>query len=150
MNNLVGLGASYLVNSVWEVSLIGGAGWVASRLLKKLSSQVEHTMWVLTLALAVLTPALPLWRWLLHFLYASAGSKERLSVVFVTAENVETHVRRAALLSPVLIEILVASYALVLLYFATRLGSSLYLTIKLRREVESVSLRPDKEGLWNR
>jgi TonB family protein len=150
MNNPVCLIASYLVNSIWEVSLIGGAGWVASRLLRRLDSQVEHIVWVLTLVLAVLTPGLPLWRWLFHFLSASAGGGEHLSIVFSATENVDAHVRRAAFLSPVLIEALVVSYALVVLYFATRLGSSLYLTVKLRREVEHVSLQHDKGEAWSR
>jgi TonB family protein len=148
MNNLICTVASCVVNSIWEVSLIAGAGWVASRLLKKLDSHVEHVIWVLTLALAVLTPALPLWRWLLRFLYFPAGVKEHLSITFVAAEIVEAKVRNAALLSPALIKALLVLYVIALLYFTIRLSWSLYLTFKLRREAQPLSLQLDKAELW--
>jgi beta-lactamase regulating signal transducer with metallopeptidase domain len=150
MNNLVCSVASYLVNSLWEVSLITGAGWLVSRWLRRLGSQVEHVVWVLTLVLSVVTPALPLWRWLLAFLYAHAGMNEPISIVFVAAESVKTNVRSVALLSPTFIEALVLLYVVTLLYFATRLSLSLYLTVKLRREACAILLQPTKEELWNR
>jgi len=105
MNNLVCSVASYVVNSLWEVCLIGGAGWLASRWLNRLGSRVEHVVWVSTLALAVLTPALPLWRWLSGLLSSYAGLNEHVSVAFVAAESVETNVRSVTLLSPALIEV---------------------------------------------
>jgi predicted permease len=59
---------SYFVNSVWEVALIGGAGWLVSRLLRTLGPQAEHIAWVSTLVLAVVTPALPVFHWVLKLL----------------------------------------------------------------------------------
>jgi TonB family protein len=149
MNSLVCSVAAYLVNSVWEVSLIGGGGWAVSRLLKRLGPQVEHVAWVVTLALAILTPALPLWRWLLSAVSMSNGAKEHLSVVFIAAEGGRSNAG-VALLSPALILVLLGLYAIALLYFAVRLGSSLYLTIKVLREACPLSLDPDKDRLWAR
>jgi hypothetical protein len=140
MNNLVCSFASYVVNSLWEVCLIGGAGWLVSRWLTRLGSQVEHAVWVSTLALAVLTPALPLWRWLSGFLYAYAGINKHLSVAFVAVEGVETSAKGVALLSPALIEVLLLLYGVALMYFAMRLGFSLYRTVKLYREACPISL----------
>ena len=150
MNNLVCSVASYVVNSLWEVCLIGGAGWLASRWLKRLGSRVEHVVWVSTLALAVLTPTLPLWRWLSGLLSSYAGLNEHVSVAFVAAESVRTNVRSVTLLSSALIEVLLLLYGVALLYFVMRLGFSLYRTVKLRREACPISLAPDKDGLWNR
>ena len=150
MNNLVCSIASYLVNSVWEVSLIGGGGWVVSRLLKRLGPQVEHVSWVVTLGLAVVTPALPLWRWLANAIFASAGMREHLSIAFVAADGGRSNAANAALLPPVVIFALFGCYTIALFYFAVRLCWSLYLTIKLLRVAEQLSLESEKEEVWRR
>src|SRR5271156_2403173 len=147
MNSLVCSVASYLVNSVWEVSLIGGAGWAVSRLLKRLGPQLEHVAWVVTLWLAILTPALPLWRWLLSAVSMSRGVAENLSIVFVAAEGGRSNAGSVALLSPTLILILMVFYAIALSYFAVRLASSLYLTTRVLREACPLSLDPAKDSL---
>ncbi|MBN9614949.1 MAG: energy transducer TonB, partial [Acidobacteriales bacterium] len=77
MSNLSGFVVSYLVNAVWEVVLIAGAGWLVSRMVKRVGPQAEHVVWVSTLGLATVMPALPLLRWLLALLYvphAGGGS----------------------------------------------------------------------------
>jgi TonB family protein len=150
MNNLACSVASYLVNSVWEVSLIGGAGWAVSRLLKRLGPKVEHVAWVVTLWLAILTPALPLWRWLLSAVSKSRGVAENLSIVFVAGEGGRSNTGSVALLSPTLILILMVFYAIALLYFGVRLASSLYLTARVLREACPLTLDPEKGRLWNR
>jgi TonB family protein len=149
MNNLVCSIASYLVNSVWEIALVGGAGWAASRLLKRLGPKVEHVSWVATLALAVATPALPLWRWLVNRISASTGMRERLSIAFVAVEGGRSNAANA-LLPPVVIFALLACYAIALLYFAVRLCWSFYLTIKLLRAADPLSLDPGREEVWRR
>ena len=150
MNSFVCFAASYLVNSIWEVALIGAAGWTVSRLLKRLEPRVEHIFWVATLALAMLMPALPLWRWLPSSFSVSNGIKGHSSIVLVAAEAGRSHTGAVALLSPALIFALLALYGIALLYFAGRLGTSLYLTIKVVREAYPLSLDPGKDRLWNR
>jgi TonB family protein len=150
MNNLVCSVASFVANSVWEVPLIAGAGWLVSRWVKRLGPRVEHVVWVSTLALAVLTPALPLWRWLRGLLYGYAGIDGRSSITFFAADSVKTKVSAGALLTPAVIEVLLLLYGIALLYFSARLGRSLYLTVRLRREASPMVLEPDKAGVWNR
>jgi TonB family protein len=150
MNSFVCSVASYLVNSAWEVSLIGGAGWAVSRLLKRLGPQVQHVAWVVTLGLAILTPALPLWRWVLSAVSMSTGVAENLSIVFVAAEGGRSKAGSVALLSPTLILVLLVFYGIALLYFAVRLASSLYLTARVLRGACPLSLDPDKNSLWSR
>jgi TonB family protein len=149
MNSLVWSVVSCVVNSVWEVCVIGAAGWAVSRLLKRLGAQAEHVVWVATLILAVVTPTLPLWRRLLGFLYASAGIREHSSVASVILEGARTSARSAALLSPMLHVVLLVLYVIVLLYFAGRLGWSLYLTLTLLREATPLSLDPNRERVWD-
>jgi TonB family protein len=149
MNNLVCSIASYLVNAAWEVSLIGGAGWVVSRFVKRLGPRVEHVAWVVTLALAVLTPALPIWRWLVRALFPSAGANGHLSIVFVAVDGAKSNGGNVAFLPSTLILVLLALYGVALLYFAGRLGSSLYLTAEIFREAYPLLLDPNKEVLWD-
>jgi TonB family protein len=150
MNNLACSTASYLVNSAWEVSLIGGAGWAVSRLLKKLGPRVEHVAWVVTLALAVLTPALPLWRWLLNAVSTSTGANGHLSIALIAGEGGRSNAGNAALLSPTLILALLVLYAMAVLYFAARLCSSLYLTTRLLKDAEPLVFSPEKDSVWKR
>ncbi len=63
MSNFISFVDSYAVNALWQVPLVGAAGWAASRLLKRLGPQAQHVVWVATLMLAVLTPAVPRWHW---------------------------------------------------------------------------------------
>jgi TonB family protein len=141
--------AAYLINSVWEVSLIGAAGWVASRLLKRLGSQAEHIVWVSTLMLAIVTPALSLWRWLSGVFYGQAGHG-RMAIALVAGDGARPEANAVTLLSPSIILVLLGLYAVTVLYFAGRLGWSLYLTIKLVREAIPLALDADKERLWSR
>ena len=148
MNNLVCPVASYLVNSVWEIALIGGGGWAVSRLLRRLGPQVEHVSWVVTLGLAVVTPALPFWRWV-KAVSASTGTRAHLSIAFVGADGGKS-AANAALLPRVVIFALLVCYAIALLYFVLRLCLSLYLTIKLFRAADPLSLEYERDEVWRR
>lgn len=81
--------ASYLVNSVWEAALIVVAGWMASQLLKRMGPQAEHIVWVSTLMLAVLMPALPFLRWLRAYVHIPWAATEHLSNTVVAAQSGE-------------------------------------------------------------
>jgi TonB family protein len=97
----------------------------------------------------IVTPALPLWRRLMGFLFASAGIREHSSVAFITLEGARTSARSAALLSPMLLVVLLLLYLIVMLYFAGRLGWSLYSTLTLLREATPLSFDPDRERVWS-
>jgi TonB family protein len=150
MNSFVCGVASYVVNAVWEVASIGGAGWVVSRLVKRTGPRTEHVVWVATLMLAIATPALPLWRWLLNAVSMSAAGKGQISIVLMAAEGARTDAANVALLSPRLIATLLTIYGIGFLYFAVRLCWSLSSTAKLLREAKPVSLSSEKESVWRR
>jgi hypothetical protein len=85
--------ASYLANSLWQIPLVAAAGWAVSRLLKKLGPQIEHVTWVLTLILAVLTPALPILRNLLHVW--TRDNSRTLSSITIAAQTSNQHASSA-------------------------------------------------------
>ncbi len=148
MNSIPSAVASYIINSVWEVPLVAGAGWLVSRMLRKLGPQAEHVIWVSTLALAVLTPALPLLRWLLAFLYIPHKIIEHPSIAFVAAQSGPNPERGVYVLPAVLVLPLLFLYFSSLLYFAARLAWSLHCTAMLLREARHVSLPPQQDEIW--
>ncbi len=48
---------AYLLNSLWQVPLLFAAGWLAARALRSVSAEAEHRVWVVTLLLQSLLPA---------------------------------------------------------------------------------------------
>src|SRR6187402_1019272 len=59
MSRSLGFLLTYVVNSVWEVPVIAFAGWLINVLLRKCGPKSAHIHWVVTLMLAVATPAVP-------------------------------------------------------------------------------------------
>lgn len=148
MSSISGFVASYFVNSAWEVALIGGAGWLVSRLQKKLGPQAEHIAWVSTLVLAIVTPALPFFRQLLRLLYVPRAAGGHSSIALIAAVGDR--------LSFTGIHVLPASFAVALLslyfgsvfYFAVRFVSSLHCTTVLLRQARPLLLTPDQDEIW--
>lgn len=149
MSSIPAMIASYLVNSVWELFLVAGAGWIVSRLLRKLGPQVEHVTWVYALVLAVLMPALPFLRPLLLLLNGSHALSAQSAFtygVIQSGENVATgsiHVLPSVLVLPLML-----LYVGTLLFFAVRLGWSFYRTRALLRDAAPASLTPEQDEIW--
>jgi len=61
MSSPVVQAVSYAVNAMWEIPLMAGAGWVTARLARWLGPATEHKVWVATLMLSVVAPAVPGW-----------------------------------------------------------------------------------------
>jgi len=150
MSSVAGVLISCLVNSVWEIPLVGGAGWLVGRALRRLGPRAEHAVWVSTLALAILTPALPLFRWLMELLRDSRGGHEALSIVSTAAQTGGPNAAGVFVIPATFVLPLFVVYAGVLLYFAARLVWSLYWTDELLRRGGAVSLEPEKDDAWRR
>jgi TonB family protein len=150
MNSLPSFIASYVVNSVWEVVLIAGVGWLMSRLLKKFGPQVEHIVWVFTLLLAVFTPAFPLFRWLLALLYVPREAGRYASVAFAVAQDGGEKLRGIYVLPAVVVVLLSCLCFLSVMYFLARLTWSLHRTTMLLRQAGPVSLTPEQDEIWRR
>jgi TonB family protein len=149
MSHLVSFVASYAINSLWQVPLVGGAGWVVSRLLRRVGPAAEHAMWVTTLALAIVMPAYPLWRLLPGLVRGHGMEYGRSSITFVTGAG-EASARGVTMLPGAVVLGVFLLYSGTLLYFAARLVWSVYWTVTLVRDVGPLSLDPASEAVWSR
>ena len=150
MNSLSGMVASYLVNCMWQIAMVAAAGWLVCRLLNKLGPQVEHLIWVFTLGLAILTPALPLLRGLWALLLAPNHPGAQPQIAFAAAQGSSANLTGALVLPAVLLLPLIALYAASLFYFAARLVWSLHSTTMLVQNAHPAALMPDQEEIWHR
>ncbi len=148
MNSLSSVIASYLVNSVWEVALIAGAGWLVSRLLKKLGPAAEHLTWVSTLALAILMPALPFLGLVLASLFVPHVLSVHPSVDLVATQSGDLAPRGIFVLPAVLVLPLASLYTGSLIYFAARFAWSLHCTAMLVRDASPARLTPQQDEIW--
>jgi TonB family protein len=150
MSSAAGVLTTCLVNSAWEIPLVGGAGWLVSRALRRLGPRTEHVVWVSSLMLATVTPILPLLRWLMEFLRVPGGGDGRLSVAFTAAQGALSNTTGGFVFPAAFVPPLFVVYSGTLLYFAARLGMSLYWTGELLRRGRPVLLDREKEDAWGR
>jgi TonB family protein len=148
MSSFSGFVVSYLVNAVWEVVLIAGAGWLVSRLVKRVGAQAEHVVWVSTLGLAIFMPALPLLRWLLALLYIPHAAGGSASIVIAAAQGGRLISRNVYTLPEIFVVSLLSLYFGAVIYFAVRLAWSLRSTARLLRQARHLSLTTEQEDLW--
>jgi TonB family protein len=148
MSSVAGFVVSYAINSLWAVPLIGGAGWVVSRSMRKLGARAQHRMWVLTLGSAVLVPAMP--SLLRGVLASEAAGQSNASIVLTAAQVGATGGRGATVLPSGIVLAVLIGYCGVLLYFAARLCWSMYWTAALVRESQPLQLGSAVEELWNK
>ncbi len=139
---------SYLINSVWEVTLIAGAGWLATRLLKRLGSRAEHVAWVSTLAIAILAPAAPLLRSLFSLLPMRSYASGHLSIALASSPSGGTTLKGFYFLPAAVVWPLSALYLGSLLYFAVKLAWSLHRTSVLLRSARPLLLTPQQDEIW--
>lgn len=150
MSSLTSAIASYLINSLWLIPLIAATGWFMSRMLRRLGPQVEHPIWVSTLLLSVLTPAFSLYRWLAAFLPLPHSASGHSSITFVAAQGLDLKAANVFIIPTTLIVPLLFLYFIALLYFAVRLGWSIYCTATLYRNSSAVALSAAQDELWHR
>jgi TonB family protein len=149
MSHFVDAVASYAVNALWEVPLVAGAGWVVSCSMMRLGARAQHRMWVLTLWLAVLAPAMPLLRGVFALRAAGTGSGS-VSIAFAAAQGRVVGAKGIAVLPSWMVLSVAMIYLSALLFFAARLGWSMYWTAGLLREAQPLSLEAGGEEVWSR
>ncbi len=147
MNSLFVFSVSYLANAVWEVAIIVAAGWLATRLLKRLGPQVEHSVWISTLMIAVVTPALPFLRTLATSLIVPSTAGQHSSIALVAAQGAPNW-RPAFVLPETILWSFLAVYVSAILYFAAGMLTSLLGALTLLRRAKAAALTPDQEEIW--
>lgn len=143
----------YLLNSAWQAPLLFAAGWVGSRLLRRVGTQGEHWMWVGTLAAATVVPACNLhglrsvgaaWRrWGGGGQVAPGGATSRFTLG-------PADVAGALRIDPALGHAAVVVYLLVLLYSCGRLLWGVGRGHALCRDAVPLRLLADAERSWER
>jgi TonB family protein len=141
---------AYLFNSIWQVPLLFGAGWLAARAIRPAGAVAEHRVWAVVLVLQSLIPAGSVfpWEWLHRLSFwsrqANRAGEAHVSVVMGAATGI------GVLQLPGVMLAIVIVYAAVCGYFAARLlwrGVNLR---AMRREAVAVVLAGDAALFWAR
>ncbi len=149
MSSAGGFIASILVNTVWQIPLIAGAGWLAARVLRRLGPQAEHSISVVTLMAAILTPVLqPLWR-LVVALNLQPAVQSYPSMAPAIAQNAGPSGHSVYMLPAAVLWILFALYLGSVVYFGARLARSLRFTNELLDKAVPVALTQEQRDLWD-
>jgi beta-lactamase regulating signal transducer with metallopeptidase domain len=154
MHSLSVIAVSYLLNSLWEVTLIGCAGMIAARLFRGIGAQAQHRICVATLILSSLAPAVPLFRPVLSQiagLTASGTTGHVTMPVTLLSEEANDSVSSDALVLPqAVIFTLAVLYLTAMLFCAIRLGFSLRQTIGIAGDAHEMALSEETEAIWEK
>jgi TonB family protein len=150
MNCLFGLAASCLANSIWEAALVAAVGYLLSRLVRRLGAQIEHRIWVATLMVSVVTPALPLIRELAASLIAIHTPVQHASMILIASSNGLPGSQPAFVLPQAVLWSFLALNVAATFYFAVRLVCSLLGASDLVRKAVPASLTPEQDEIWRR
>ncbi|HZZ37556.1 MAG TPA: M56 family metallopeptidase [Acidobacteriaceae bacterium] len=142
--------ATYAVNALWQVPLLAGAGWAASRLLGRVGPRAQHRVWVATLLLSIAMPALPLVQTMVGWPGSASGGTVRLSLAAVTGGADITAHGGALLVAGWLLWSICALYVGTVLYFAGRLAWLMMQTRVLVGESVPAELPDTLQAAWAR
>jgi len=149
-NSFVFYLANYPINAIWLAAVVFADGWLAARLLRKFGPEAEHACWVSTLAVGVATPAATFFRPLLAFLRRQPAAGVHISFAPGPGPAGSSGFSGILRIPAPVVWAIVAIYAVVLLYFAIRFGSSLYRTRLMARNARPLILNPAQEEIWSR
>ncbi len=147
--------AEYVLNSLWQLPLVFGAAWIATRVFRSAGTQLEHRIWVAAL---LLQATLPMFRFdlseLLHrvkMLLARSSGGDAIGghAHIAFGGGVAGGPVWLRLPSAVLTTIAVL-YAGSLLYFVGRLGWGVWMTVVMRRKTVAVRWSGDRARVWER
>jgi TonB family protein len=148
MSSLFGFVASYVVNAVWEVALIVAVAWLTSQLLKRLGPQAEHMVWVAALAMAVVTPAVPVLRSLPLLVTGSRMGSAAAVITTASGDGGAAAHGSVFALSAFWMWWLLAGYAATLVYFAGRLTLKLIAAVRMLSSTSPVTFTPEQDEIW--
>ncbi len=142
---------AYLLNSLWQVPLVFGAGWIAARMARRSGPELEHRVWVIALLLQVVLPAC---RFRLDSVIygvvglilrgsAGAGGGVRVAVGAGVTSGLSI-----AWLSNEVLAVVAMIYGCSVLYFAARLGWRMVRTWQMERQAKAVMLADDVIERW--
>lgn len=142
---------SYLVNSLWQVPLLGGGGWLLARVLRRVGAAAEHRVWVSVLLGQALLPALSAlsWSWV-GARWASlmgAPSQQPSGITVQVAGG--TLVGGLSFLSPLLAAAAIVDAAF-MIWCGMRFATRCVRLARMREEAREVSLVGSAAQAWER
>ncbi|MGA8940735.1 MAG: M56 family metallopeptidase [Acidobacteriaceae bacterium] len=142
---------NYLLNSLWQLPLLFAAAWLATRALRHTGPATQHRIWLTTLLLQLLLPACTFSPRQLLAALASlipwhTTHNTTNAVITITTGPAQAH--NGLQLPALLLAIIVAAYALTLLYFTARLIYGLRNTAALRRATQPITLDEQAAATW--
>ncbi|HEX4032657.1 MAG TPA: M56 family metallopeptidase [Terracidiphilus sp.] len=139
---------TFLINAVWQIALIAGAGGLAARLLKRLGPQAEHIAWVSTLIAAIVTPVLPLVARMFQLLpFPPPARPSFVAITLDIASGTVTGARGVYAIPASALWFALALYLGLTFYFAARLVRALHSTVLLLRDAKRVALTSEQSEL---
>jgi hypothetical protein len=104
---------TYLLNSIWQVPLLFGAGWIAARAIRGAGTGAEHRVWVSVLVMQATLPVCSTvpWEWARE-LFAWGGGTQRPAVAGVSVVMGAGSGVGALLLPPALLAALAIAYSM--------------------------------------
>jgi TonB family protein len=148
--SVISLFASYLVNAIWQVTVVAAAGWLASRFLRQLGPRAEHIGWVSTLVVAVLAPSAPLFRSLGAILAGQPKTVAHPALIFADVpDRVPAHIGLYQWPIPA-IWIAAALYFTATFYFAGRMTWSFFRVQAIIAGAKPQALTAEQKEIWSR
>jgi TonB family protein len=138
---------AYLVNSLWQVPLLFAAGWLAARAVRPLGATVQHRVWVMTLVLESVLPAISILPWpnVLPFWHGREAGQGHVNVILGSGTAAGAHAWSGIVLAG-----LTAFYVLVTGYFAARFAWRTGKVAVMRREAMEITLTGEPALFWSR
>jgi beta-lactamase regulating signal transducer with metallopeptidase domain len=151
MSNAFLLLASYVVNAVWQVAILGAAGWGLSRWVKPTGPELQHKIWVTTLMLATFVPATPLIQsYFVHETLRGEVSASSHAIVDALTGRHVSLMGSDLIFQPFAICLVSGLYIAALLFSFLRLWWMVHRTAALVRNAVPASTEPDYAALWHR
>jgi TonB family protein len=151
MNSVESFLLSYLVNSLWQLPLLFCAAWLAARLLRPLGATAEHRVWVSSLLLQVLLPALSVvsrdWlQTLIPSLLRSGHEGDAHVSTIMGPASVSGGLHMNGWLS----DTVAITYAASVIYFLARFIWRARSLARLRREAIEIEITGEAAACWSR
>ena len=132
----------YLLNSLWQITVVFLAALLAARLVRKAGPRIEHRIWVASLVVETILPAcrlrtVDIWAIVRQFMFARAGGKGgEASIAVSPAQTIQSGLH----LPQLVMTMLLITYVAGLLYFSLRLAWGLWKADMLARHSEPIAL----------
>jgi TonB family protein len=151
MNTFQSWVLSYLLNSLWQIPLLGATGWIAARTLRRVGVAAEHGVWVTVLLLQVLLPACSLfpWDWS-QILFDWSGSAQRSPAGEVAVAIGMGTGAGALQLPPAILATIAFTYCAFTAFFTLRFFLRCRSLSLIRREATTLVLDGEAALEWTR